>query len=70
LHIAQRFEQLLGVYRRPDGSRWTGQRLGDAKGGVVSSSGVTTLRKGRLESPRYEKTSAFAEAGDFAARSR
>jgi hypothetical protein len=41
MHIAQRFEQLLDAHRRPDGSRWTGQRLEEATGGVVSRTFVT-----------------------------
>lgn len=27
MHVAQRFEGLLEMYRHPDGSRWTGQQL-------------------------------------------
>jgi hypothetical protein len=55
LHVAQRFELFLDTYRRPDGSRWTGQKLDEATGGVVTRSYVTNLRKGRIESPGYEK---------------
>jgi hypothetical protein len=51
LHVAQRFELFLETYRRPDGSRWTGQQLDEATGGVVSRSYVTNLRKGRIENP-------------------
>ena len=49
MHAAQRFENLLDTYRRPDGSRWTGQQLDEATGGVVTRSYVTNLRKGRIE---------------------
>jgi hypothetical protein len=38
----------LNTYRRPDGSRWTGQQLDEATGGVVPRSYVTNLRKGRI----------------------
>jgi hypothetical protein len=41
LHAAQKFEALLDAYRRPDGSRWTGQQLDEATGGVVSRTFVT-----------------------------
>jgi hypothetical protein len=51
LHVAQRFEHLLDTFRRPDGSRWTGQQLDEATVGVVPRSYFTNLRKGRIESP-------------------
>jgi hypothetical protein len=65
LHVAQRFEQFLDAYRRPDGTRWTGQKLDEATGGVVPRSYFTTLRKGRIESPGYEKMAAIARAMGF-----
>jgi transcriptional regulator with XRE-family HTH domain len=65
LHVAQRFELFLETYRRPDGSRWTGQQLDEATGGVVSRSYVTNLRKGRIENPGYEKLAAMAKAMGF-----
>src|SRR5215212_10780572 len=65
MHIAQRFGQLLDGSRRPDGSRWTGQQLDEATGGVVPRSYFTNLRKGRIESPGYEKMAAIAKAMGF-----
>jgi transcriptional regulator with XRE-family HTH domain len=65
MHVAQIFEHLLETYRRPDGHRWTGQQLDEATGGVVTRSYVTNLRKGRIESPGYEKLAAMAKAMDF-----
>jgi transcriptional regulator with XRE-family HTH domain len=65
LHVAQRFEIFLDAYRRPDGSRWTGQKLDEATGGVVARSYITNLRKGRIESPGYEKMLAIARAMGF-----
>jgi len=65
MHVAQKFEQLLETYRRPDGSRWTGQQLDEATG-VVTRSYVTNLRKGRIENPGYEKMKAIAKAMGFA----
>jgi transcriptional regulator with XRE-family HTH domain len=65
MHIAQKFEHLLDIYRRPDGHRWTGQQLDEATGGVVRRSYVTNLRKGRIESPGYEKLAAMAKAMGF-----
>ena len=35
MHVAQSFERFLETYRRPDGSRWTGQKLDEVTGGVV-----------------------------------
>jgi transcriptional regulator with XRE-family HTH domain len=65
MHIAHRFEHLLNSHRRPDGRRWTGRQLDDATGGVVTRSYVTNLRKGRIESPGYEKMRAIAKAMGF-----
>jgi hypothetical protein len=38
MHIAQKFETLLVMYRRPDGHRWSGQEIDEATGGVVTRS--------------------------------
>src|ERR671915_2004365 len=65
MHIAQKFESLLDVYRRPDGRRWSGQEIDEATGGVVTRSYVTNLRKGRIENPGYEKMRAIAKAMGF-----
>jgi transcriptional regulator with XRE-family HTH domain len=65
VHVAQKFERLLEAHRRPDGHRWTGQRLEEATGGVVTRSYFTNLRKGRIESPGYEKMAAIAKAMGF-----
>ena len=65
MHIAQKFEDLLEMYRRPDGRRWSGQEIDEATGGVVTRSYVTNLRKGRIENPGYEKMRAIAKAMYF-----
>jgi transcriptional regulator with XRE-family HTH domain len=65
MHVSQKFERLLDAYRRPDGSRWTGQQLDEATGGVVTRSYFTNLRKGRIENPGYEKMAAIAKAMGF-----
>jgi transcriptional regulator with XRE-family HTH domain len=65
LHVAQRFERFLEIYRRPDGQRWGGAELGKATGGIVTRSYVTNLRKGRIENPGYEKLRAIAKAMGF-----
>jgi hypothetical protein len=66
MHIAQKFEALLEMYRHPDGRRWSGQEIDEATGGVVTRSYVTNLRKGRIENPGYEKMKAIAKAMEFA----
>jgi transcriptional regulator with XRE-family HTH domain len=66
MHIAQKFENLLEMYRHPDGRRWSGQEIDEATGGVVTRSYVTNLRKGRIENPGYEKLAAMAKAMGFA----
>jgi transcriptional regulator with XRE-family HTH domain len=65
LRIAQKFELFLDKYRREDGSKWSGQDLADATGGVVTRSYVSTLRKGRIENPGFEKLRAIAKAMNF-----
>src|SRR5688572_11597722 len=65
MHIAQKFETLLEIYRRPDGRKWSGQEIDEATGGVVSRSYVTNLRKGRIDNPGYEKMRAIAKAMGF-----
>ena len=65
MHIAQRFEQLLDSYRHPDGSRWTGQQLDEATDGVVARAYFVNLKKGRINSPGYEKMAAIAKAMGF-----
>ncbi len=65
MHIAQKFEALLEMYRRPAGRRWSGQEIDEATGGVVTRSYVTNLRKGRIENPGYEKLAAMAKAMGF-----
>ena len=66
MHIAQKFEALLEMYRHPDGRRWSGQEIDEATGGVVTRSYITNLRKGRIDSPGYEKMKAIAKAMGFA----
>jgi len=65
MHIAQKFETLLEIYRLPDGRKWSGQEIDEATGGVVSRSYVTNLRKGRIENPGYAKMKAIAKAMGF-----
>ncbi len=65
MRVAQRFERLLGTHPRPDGSPWTGADLQRATDGVVTRSYVTNLRKGRIESPGYDKMDAIAKAVGF-----
>src|SRR5215204_6459223 len=65
MHIVQKFEGLLEMYRRPDGRKWSGQEIDEATGGVVTRSYVTNLRKGRIENPGYEKLAAMAKAMGF-----
>jgi transcriptional regulator with XRE-family HTH domain len=65
MHVSRKFERLLDTHRRPDGHKWTGQQLDEATGSVVPRSYVTNLRKGRIESPGYEKLVAIAKAMGF-----
>lgn len=65
MRISQKFEQLRDMYRRPDGTRWNGQQLQDATGGVVTRSYVSMMRKGRIENPGFDKLRAMAKAMGF-----
>ena len=65
VQVAQKFEQFPKVYRRQDGSRWGGQDLDEATGGVVTRSYVSNLRKGRIENPGFDKLRAIAKAMGF-----
>ena len=65
VQIGQKFERFLETYRRPDVSKWSGQDLHDATGGIVTRSYVSSLRKGRIENPGFEKLRAIAKAMDF-----
>ena len=63
--IARKYEQFVEAFRRPDGSKWGGQDLEDATGGIVTRSYITNLRKGRIKSPGYEKLAGIAKAMGF-----
>jgi transcriptional regulator with XRE-family HTH domain len=65
MHIAQKIEALLEMYRRPEGRRWSGQEIDEATGGIVTRSYITNLRKGRIENPGFEKLKAIAKVMDF-----
>lgn len=65
VRVARRFEQLLEKYRHPDGGRWSGQRLQDATGGVVTRSYVSMMRKGKISNPGFDKLRAIAKAMNF-----
>lgn len=65
LTVGDRFELLLDAYRRPDGSKWSGQKLEDATEGVVSRSYVSGLRKGHVSQPSYDKLYAISRAMGF-----
>jgi transcriptional regulator with XRE-family HTH domain len=65
VRISQKFESLRDRYRRPDGTRWNGQQLQDATGGVVTRSYVSMMRKGKIENPGFDKLRAIAKAMGF-----
>jgi transcriptional regulator with XRE-family HTH domain len=65
VRMSQKFESLRDRYRRPDGTRWNGQQLQDATGGVVTRSYVSMMRKGKIENPGFDKLRAIAKAMGF-----
>jgi hypothetical protein len=65
LRISQKFELFRERYRREDGSKWSGQDLQNATGGVVTRSYISMLRKGKIENPGFDKLRAIAKAMGF-----
>ena len=65
MRISRKFEQFRERYRRGDGTKWGGQDLQDATGGVVTRSYVSMLRKGKIENPGFDKLRAIAKAMGF-----
>jgi transcriptional regulator with XRE-family HTH domain len=65
VQIAQKFEHFLEVYRRQDGSRWGGQDLDEATGGVVTRSYVSSPAQVGIENPGFDKLRAIAKAMNF-----
>jgi len=65
VQIAQKFEHFRETYRRPDGSRWGGQDLHNATGGVVTRSYVTALRTGQDREPRLREAQGYSQGDGF-----
>lgn len=61
-HWDERFEQILEVYRRDDGSRWSGAALERASGGIVSRNYISKLRAGRIQDPSFYRMYAISKA--------
>lgn len=56
----EKFERLREIYRRDDGSKWTGAALERATGGEVSQYFVSDLRKGKIRDPGFSKIVAIS----------
>lgn len=65
MHISEKFKLFVEEFRKPDGGRWGGQELQEATGGVVTRSYISSLRKGKIENPGYDKLRAIAYAMKF-----
>jgi transcriptional regulator with XRE-family HTH domain len=63
--FARKLEHVLNTYRHPDGREWTGAEIEKVTAGIVQRSYTTNPRKGRIESPGYEKMRAIAKAMGF-----
>ena len=61
VQIARKFGHFLDAYRRPDGSRWGGQDLHDATGGVVTRSWVNVQN---YTTPELRFHTLLTEDGD------
>lgn len=59
---ANRFEHFRELYRRDDGSKWTGAALERATGGAVSSRYISALRGGQIKDPSYTRIYAISKA--------
>src|SRR5215203_1596323 len=62
MHIAQKFEGLLEMYRRPDGRRWSGQEIDEATGGIVTRSYITNLlAEGQDRKPWFREVESHSQ---------
>lgn len=59
---ARKFEELRQLYRRDDGSRWSGAALERATGGKVTVSWVSKLSRGVYQDPGFSKIAAISRA--------
>ena len=66
VQVAQKFEQFPKVYRRQDGSRWGGQDLDEATGGVVTRSYVKQPAQGQDREPRLRQAPSDSQGMNFA----
>lgn len=59
---ARRFEHFREIYRRDDGSKWSGAALERATGGIVSARYVSELRRGLIGEPSFRRIDAISRA--------
>lgn len=59
---AQKFEEFRDIYRRDDGSKWSGAALERATGGIVSTRYISELRRGGIRDPSYRRIYAISRA--------
>lgn len=59
---ARKFEHLLELYRRDDGSKWSGAALERATGGIVNTRYVSELRRGIIKEPSFRRIHAISRA--------
>lgn len=62
MEMGEKFVHLLDVYRRSDGTRWTGAEIERATRGRVSRFYVSRLRRGLIEDPSFSKIVAISRA--------
>lgn len=62
---AQRFETLLRMFLKDDGTPWKGRDFERASEGKLSSSYITALRQGNIKRPGFEALSLIARIMRF-----
>ncbi len=65
MRFNERFERLLRLYRKPDGSEWSPTDIQRATNNFVNLSYVSNLRAGRIRKPGLDKLRAIASAMGF-----
>lgn len=63
--FGSRFIELLDLYRKPDGTRWTMTELEQSTGGFLKGSYLTNLKAGRIRQPGLDRLRAIASVMGF-----
>lgn len=65
MNLREKFELLLELYRKEDGTKWTGADFHRATEGYLNRGYISNFRKGRIDQPRHDKLQTIAGLMDF-----